>query len=44
MMLDKFQSWMYKKHPRLLTFFYQFTIIEWLVLLGVAGYIFLMEA
>ena len=44
MMLDKFQSWMYKKHPRLLTFFYQFTIIEWLALLGVAGYIFLMEA
>jgi hypothetical protein len=41
-MLDKFQSWLYKNHPRLLTYFYQFTIIEWLVLLGVAVYIVLM--
>jgi hypothetical protein len=43
-MFEKFQSWMYKKHPRLLTYFYQFTIIEWLFLIGVATYIVLMEA
>jgi len=44
MMFEKFQAWLYEKHPRLLTYFYQFTIIEWLVLLGVGIYIVLMGA
>lgn len=44
MMLDKFQSWLYKNHPRLLDYWFQFTLMEWVVLLTMAVYIILMVA
>ena len=38
-LIEKLEFWMYKKAPKLLTFFQQFTIMEWMVLLIVGFYI-----
>ena len=40
-LMERIEYWMYKKAPRVLTFFQQFTIMEWTVLILVA--LFVME-
>lgn len=37
--IDEMNFWLYKKAPRLLTFLQQFTIIEWLVIIFIVGWV-----